>query len=156
MAAFHPEADIRLNFPKRSANDPKRTSQVESISGDLFSGEADELGSDWSDWRNDWGGRTSGGRQQKELIFWARSNRTNGRAATRIRFSSSFSVNEVAFVAGQATEVGPISTRESTHVCEAPVHCDVGDCETLPSPIQQRVACLVQTRGLDISVRSKS
>ena len=25
MAAFHPEADIRLNFPKRSANDPLRT-----------------------------------------------------------------------------------------------------------------------------------
>jgi hypothetical protein len=24
-SAFHPEADIRLNFPKRSANDPKRT-----------------------------------------------------------------------------------------------------------------------------------
>jgi hypothetical protein len=24
-SAFHPEADIRLNFPKRSATDPKRT-----------------------------------------------------------------------------------------------------------------------------------
>ncbi len=27
MAAFHSEADIRLNFPKRSASDPKRTSR---------------------------------------------------------------------------------------------------------------------------------
>jgi len=34
---------------KRAACDPKRTLQVESNSGDLFSGEANELGSDWSD-----------------------------------------------------------------------------------------------------------
>jgi hypothetical protein len=49
-----------------------------------------------------------GGVCEKESIFWTRSNRTNGRPAEGICFSSRCSVDEAAFLAGQATEVGPI------------------------------------------------
>jgi len=80
-----------------------------------------------------------------------RSNGTNAGAATRIRFSSISSVDEAAFFAGQPTEVAPILMRESTHVCEAAVHCDVGDLEPFAIRIQQRVAYLVQARDLDIT-----
>ena len=70
----------------------------------------------------------------------------------RIRYSSSFSVDEAAFLAGQTTEVLSISTRESTHVREAAVHCDIGDGENFGIRIQQLAAYLVQAHGLVISV----
>ena len=52
--------------------------------------------------------------------------------------------------------MGPILTRESPHVCDAAVHCDVGDRDTVGICIQQLAARLVQARGQNVAVGCSS